>query len=132
MTGKFTGSLQLEFGDWGPEVGRMAKLLGPLTWQNDGVFVIVPAGTISDGATVPRPLWWLLPPWGDRATPAAILHDYLCSLLDEGRPAIGCASRSACDGQFRAALAVLGVANWRATLAWLGVRTYSLTHGYRT
>jgi hypothetical protein len=41
-------------------------------------------------------------------------------------------TRGKCDGQFRAALAVLGVADWRATLAWLGVRAYSLTHGYRT
>jgi hypothetical protein len=130
VSGKFTGSLQLDFGDWGADVGRMAMLLGPLTWQCENVLVVVPAGTISDGATVPRPLWWLLPPWGDRGTQAAVLHDYICELLDKATPALGCDTRSRCDRQFRLALNALGVENWRANAAWLGVRAYSLSRGY--
>ena len=47
MSGHFTGSLQVEFGDWGPAVGRMAQLLGPLAWDCGEVFAIIPAGTIS-------------------------------------------------------------------------------------
>lgn len=131
MTCSLTGALRLEFGDWGPEVGRIAMLLAELRWRCGGVDVVVPAGTMSDGATVPRPLWWFLPPWGDRGTAAAILHDYLCEALDRGAPAPGCATRSACDRQFRLAATSLGVAPWRATLAWLGVRAYSLARGYR-
>ncbi len=130
MSGKFTGSLSLEFGDWGPDVGRMARLLSPLRWECGVVFVIVPEGTISDGATVPRPLWWFLPPWGDRGTQAAILHDYLCERFDAKRPVSGCDTRSKCDEQFRLALEALGVSSWRAWSAWAGVRTYSLSRGY--
>lgn len=128
----FSGSLEIEFGDFGPNVGRYARTLSDFTWQSDTVVIVVPKGTISDGATVPRPLWWFLPPWGDLGTQAAVLHDYLCEQLDKGTPVNGCETRSLCDHQFYLALVALGVPAWRAWLAWLGVRSYSLTHGYKT
>lgn len=40
-------------------------------------FVYVPKGFLSDGATVPRIFWGLIPPWGIYGN-AAIVHDYLC------------------------------------------------------
>lgn len=43
----------------------------------DNLWVLIPEGFLSDGATVPRLLWWLVPPWG-RHGHAAIIHDYLC------------------------------------------------------
>jgi hypothetical protein len=104
MSGVFTGALRVEFGDWGPDVGRMARLLGPVEWSCGAVQVVVPAGTMTDGASVPRPLWWFLPPWGDEATLPAVLHDYLCEQLDLGCPVAGCETRAACDWQFLDAL----------------------------
>jgi hypothetical protein len=126
MSGVFTGALRVEFGDWGPDVGRMARLLGPVEWSCGAVRVVVPAATMTDGASVPRPLWWFLPPWGDEATLPAVLHDYLCEQLDLGRPVAGCETRAACDWQFLEALRARGVRGWRAYAAWLGVRLNSI------
>lgn len=39
--------------------------------------VIVPRGFLTDGATVPRLLWGIIPPWGKYGQ-AVVLHDYLC------------------------------------------------------
>lgn len=46
----------------------------------DQKYVTVPDGFFTDGATVPRMLWWLFPPWGVYGQ-AAVLHDYLCQNL---------------------------------------------------
>ena len=44
--------------------------------ENDRGWATVPQGFLTDGASIPRPLWLLLPPWG-RYGQAAVLHDYL-------------------------------------------------------
>lgn len=121
----FTGRLQLDFGDWGRRVGRIAVTLSPITWTRYGY--TLPAGFMSDGASVPRVLWWFLPPWGDRSTIAALFHDWLTELLIAGNPARGAETRAACDRLFRECLIDLGVSSWRAWTAWAGVRAYSLT-----
>lgn len=48
-----------------------------LNEENPDVWGYVPAGFLSDGASVPKPFWWLLPPWGSYGQ-AAVLHDILC------------------------------------------------------
>lgn len=124
---KFTGPLAVRFEDDG-----WAVLVEPLVWECDfkgsGLVATVPAGFASNGVSMPRLLWWFLPPWGDRATRAAILHDYLCQRVDEARPVVGAETRAACDRQFRLALMALGIAPWRAWLCWAGVRAYSISH----
>ena len=61
--------------------------IGPRTWKversfiyylkdEEGEHIKVPKGFKTDFASVPRPLWWLVPPDG-RYTQAAVLHDYL-------------------------------------------------------
>lgn len=118
----FTGRLKLDFGDWGAKVGRIAILLEPVGWRG----ITLPSGFMSDGASVPRFLWWFLPPWGDRATVAALVHDFACDSLKSGAPVPGGETRAKCDGLFRDALHELGVARWRAWLCWAGVRAYSI------
>lgn len=117
----FTGRLQLDFGDWG-RAGRIAILLAPVTWRG----ITLPAGFMSDGATVPRFLWWLLPPWGDRSTVAALIHDFACDSLKAGSPVPDGATRFACDRLFREALVELGVASGLAWISWAAVRAYSI------
>lgn len=117
------GRVILDFGDWGPDVGRIAILVNAITWRG----ITVPAGTMSDGATVPRPLWWFLPPWGDPVTAAAIIHDFICERLDLGFPVPGGKTRADCDGLFRQCLLDIGIPTWRAYACWVGVRIYSLT-----
>jgi hypothetical protein len=124
----FTGRLQLDFGDW-QEAGRIAITLGAVGWQHGGIYALIPASYMSDGASVPRWLWWFLPPWGDRATFAALLHDYLLDRLQgflPGGPVQGCETRKLCDRQFLLACLALGVPAWKAYLAWAGVRAHSI------
>ena len=62
---------------------NLRELLSPfryfLTSRSEPI--TVPAGFITDYASVPRMFWSWLPPWGEYG-PAAILHDYLYSNSD--------------------------------------------------
>lgn len=119
----FAGPLRLDFGDWGPGVGRIAILLEPLRWRD----IVVPTGFMSDGATVPRLLWWWLPPWGDVATRAALVHDWLLTQRDAGTPHRGAETRAKIDRLFFEALLDLGIPKWRAWPTYAGVRVYAIT-----
>ena len=79
------------------------------------VSVRVPAGTITDLATVPRLLWVIFPPHGQYAK-AAIIHDYL---YDQ---AIG--SKTFADSVFLEAMEVLAVPGWRRVLKYWAVRLF--------
>lgn len=57
---------------------RRKKLLADLVYEDArGRRWVVPAGSESDGASVPRLLWWLYPPFGESYEPATWLHDEL-------------------------------------------------------
>jgi hypothetical protein len=82
---------------------------------------VVPAGMLTDFASVPRPFVWFIPQYG-RYTMAAILHDYLWSrLAAEGR-----LSYIDADAIFRRALRELGVAFLRRWIMWAAVRWTSV------
>lgn len=78
-------------------------------------YVCVPAGYITDLASVPRVLWNVFPPHGKYAK-AAIVHDYLYS------NAIG--SKLWADKVFLEAMAVLGVPRWRRWIMYFAVRLF--------
>ncbi len=72
---------------------------------NSGNVITVPAGYCSDGASVPRLLYFVISPWGKYAQ-AAILHDLLYStqkLYGEKRR-----TRKECDLIFRMAIKDIG------------------------
>lgn len=75
--------------------------------------IIIPAGYITDFATVPRLLWSIIPPIG-RHNRAALLHDYLY----DNR--IG--SRIFADKLFKKILLEDGVGRLKAEIMYLGVR----------
>jgi len=59
------------------EDGSHFKVLSPLVYcAKPGTFYEVPAGTVTDFASVPRVLWNILPPFGKHSR-AAVLHDWL-------------------------------------------------------
>lgn len=128
---EFTGPLLISFD---PDNGRTATLFDDLVWEvgfkGSGVRIVVPAGFTSDGASVPRLLWALMPAWGDKGTRAAILHDYLLSIIPKVPGAAYRTDRKAADAQFYDALIALGVPKWRARLCWLGVRAYGTYYGW--
>src|SRR5262249_12521407 len=76
----------------------------------------VPAGFVTDFASVPRVFVWLLPRYG-RWTQAAILHDYLRGVARTGR-----IRKSDADNIFNRAMRQLNVPSLRRWVMWAGVR----------
>src|SRR3990167_515478 len=68
---------------------RLWRLETPLIYEvgvlGSGDVITIPAGFTTDGTSVPRVLWALLPTWGTYSR-AAALHDFLCAALRAGRP----------------------------------------------
>lgn len=74
-----------------------------------GEWVYVPAGYLTDGASVPRAFWSLIPPWGKYGQ-AAIVHDIVCeylSITKDGAPLR--VNRAQCDDILLQAMEVLEV-----------------------
>ncbi|ECG6032325.1 DUF1353 domain-containing protein [Salmonella enterica subsp. enterica serovar Eastbourne] len=77
--------------------------------------ISVPAGFVTDLASVPRIFWTLLPPDGKYAK-AAIIHDYL---YDNALRTKKEADRIFLDG-----MRVLGVPEWKRIVMYLAVRWF--------
>lgn len=119
---------------------RTWSLTSPLIWTGrEGQTFTVPIGFVTDFASVPRFLRWLVEPYGPY-TRAAVLHDWLLVELagwsrrhlgnvviapmdgsDDAPPA---RSRD-CDGIFRAAMADLGTPGVLRWSMWAAVRLAS-------
>ncbi len=93
------------------------ELLAPLEYEGRADRFTVPAGTVTDLASVPRWLTWLVPVAG-RWTKAAVLHDHLWDAR--------AVSYADADGVFRRVLRELGVPLLRRWLMWAAVRAVSL------
>ncbi|OZU14097.1 phage tail protein [Salmonella enterica subsp. enterica serovar Altendorf] len=77
--------------------------------------ISVPAGFVTDLATVPRIFWTLLPPDGKYAK-AAIIHDYL---YDNALR-----TKKEADLIFLDGMTVLGVPKWKRTIMYWAVRLF--------
>lgn len=85
-----------------------------------GRTIVVPVGFITDGPSIPRLFWNIVPVWGPWAI-AGIIHDFVCCLLAMGRPHEECQTRYECDRMFVDAMWSIDVpARWVFVL-WLGV-----------
>lgn len=87
-------------------------------------WVTVPAGYLTDGASVPQLVWNLIPPWGNYGQ-AAVVHDLLCEYLAivvEGE--LVSITRERCDEIFYEAMGVLGVQDWKRWAIYRGVSAY--------
>lgn len=87
-------------------------------------WVHVPKGFLTDGASVPRVVWGLIPPWGIYGQ-AAILHDYLCEYLSItflGKPHP--ITRAQADSYFNDALIVLKVPEATRKTLYAAVSAY--------
>ena len=89
--------------------------------------VKIPRGYLTDGASVPRVFWNVIPPWGKYGQ-AAILHDYLCEYLTVEESGI-CKSitRKECDQIFLEAMLVMGVPKAKAMMIHSAVSLYRIT-----
>lgn len=104
------------------EFVRIVTLNSSLHYQSDtiGKVVAVPKGFVSDGASVPRALWAIYPPFG-RYLEAAIVHDWYCVQGHRGESPID--SVQAAD-VFREAMQVCGVSKWRRFKMYWAVRLF--------
>jgi uncharacterized protein DUF1353 len=98
------------------------KLVQSLTYQGSREIFVVPAGMVTDFASVPRPFVWFIPQYGIY-TKAAILHDYMWG----ERAAKGLMRWIDADGIFRRAMRELHVAFLRRWIMWAAVRWGALS-----
>ncbi|ELM3415986.1 DUF1353 domain-containing protein [Salmonella enterica] len=77
--------------------------------------ISVPAGFVTDLATIPRIFWSVMPPDGKYAK-AAIIHDYL---YDNALR-----TKKEADLIFLDGMAVLGVPKWKRIVMYLAVRIF--------
>ncbi|MFJ2713254.1 DUF1353 domain-containing protein [Pseudomonas sp. NPDC087346] len=116
--------------------GEASKVLGKDYWRvtkdfryyirskEGGEWVYVPAGYLTDGASVPRLFWSLLPPWGAYGQ-AAVVHDVVCEYLSitvNGVPRS--ITRKVCDEILFEAMAVLNVPAYKRRIIELGVNSF--------
>lgn len=99
---------------WGKAVW---KLDVPLVYEGQHQVFTVPAGYVTDFATVPRSFVWLVRPYGPY-TRAAVLHDYL---ITDAIPAGKLSSRDT-DGMFRRVMREEGTSFALRWTMWAAVR----------
>lgn len=113
---KFITSLRVEELEDNSADGRGTwQLLTLLAYKSDvaDTIFVVPAGFITDFASVPRiPIAYLLT--GGTAHAAAVVHDFLYTNHE--------VPRAMADAVFREAIIASGGPSWRAWMMWAGVR----------
>lgn len=119
----FTGSLVIEE----LEPGRRWRLAQPLRYEaaaeGSGLWIEVPAGFETDGATLPAVLRLVLAVWGTYGR-AACIHDLGYRLLDAGTPHACMPTRAAADKEFYTAMRACGTNRALALLMWSAVRVF--------
>ena len=99
--------------------GRKWKLFRSFAYhigsKYSGNKITVPAGFITDFASVPWILWTFLPSWGKYGK-AAVVHDYLYQTHNQ--------TRFMADAIFYEAMVVGGTAKWKAKMMYYGVRLF--------
>ena len=114
MSSKFPDPLI--FQDAGHANGSMLlRLVSLYRYLSSFGTITVPANFITDGASIPRPFWAILSPFGD-FFPAALVHDLLYSPLNMDY------TRSESDEIFLEAMKDLGVPWHRRTVIYYAVR----------
>ncbi len=105
---------------------REWELVEPLAYSSDSLGELeVHVGFVTDFASIPQPMWWLIAPSG-RHTRAAVLHDWLYAHrpIVTRRRAGGTSrvTRSESDREFHRAMYATGVPRWRCLVMHVAVR----------
>ncbi len=106
------------------------RVLTPFSYKIDEEsWVTIPKGYLTDGASVPRLFWNMIPPWGVYGQ-AAVVHDLLCeylSVVRNGKPVL--ITRKECDAVLNQAMQNLGVPTLQRWLIYSAVCAYRVTFG---
>jgi Protein of unknown function (DUF1353) len=109
-SGRFKGEVVAQF----LRDGRNMKLTERFGYVDPvGKHWDVPAGTETDGASIPQALWIMYPPFTGKYRLAAVVHDHFCQSRSE--------TWKATHAVFYDALITAGVDRSTATLMWAGV-----------
>jgi len=60
---------------WAVEEDWLVSVSGNRFGERESI--VIPKGFVTDGGTIPRPLWWYVKPWNRKFFPAYLVHDYL-------------------------------------------------------
>lgn len=98
--------------------------------EGSNKWVDVPDGFLSDGASVPFVMQWLLPAWGEYGQ-SAVLHDWLCEHMEitvrvDGVETKERIDRKEVDRILYESMRVLNVKAWRRVLIQGGVDGYRI------
>jgi hypothetical protein len=97
------------------------KLLNPIVYADSKYTptsttqIVVPAGFVTDLATIPRLFWSIMPPDGEYAK-AAIIHDFLYTN--------NTFERYRCDQILEEAMEITGVDLWKRKVIYAAVRLF--------
>jgi hypothetical protein len=99
-----------------PEQKRVFELSTNLIFESSKYQIIVYSGHITDGASVPRFMWWLMDPFSGNYLPAAIIHDalYASQIL----------SKEESDLIFLEGMLCCGVSNFTAHIMYNAVKLF--------
>lgn len=119
MVVEFEDVPKVEPSTGGDEVWR---LVDDFHAKVDGMAFTVPAGFVTDGASIPRFLWRLCGhPLETRRFPVAVLHDWLYE-ADLGL------TRQQVDEIYRDGLIALGFSKWAANAEYYALRIFGGGH----
>jgi hypothetical protein len=132
---QFDAKLRIQYDD------NASRVLGADHWRvtegfrfyigddKSGEWVNVPDGYLTDGASVPRIFWSIIPPWGAYGQ-AAVVHDILCeylSITKDGLPMR--ITRARCDEILLEAMIALGVPAWKRQVIYRAVCLFRVFSG---
>lgn len=129
---RFDGDLHIEYAlEESDILGRdFYRVLEPFRYyigeKGSAHWISIDEGYLTDGASVPRLFWSLVPPMG-RYAAAAVIHDKLCETLrvySEEREAMLSIPRKTADSIFLEAMKVLNVPTFKRNLMYTAVATY--------
>lgn len=95
--------------------GKFATTLEEIHVVVGDIHVTVPKGFETDGASLPRLLWWYCPPFKGRHTRGAVVHDYLYATGEQ--------PRKVSDKIFLAIMGEDGVRKRKRRIMYMGVRS---------
>jgi len=99
------------------------ELTAPLSYFSAlaGV-IVVPAGFVTDFASIPRAAWSLLDPEDPVILFASVVHDYLYSAGESA------GTREQADAVLIEAMAVCGASAWQRQIVYHAVRWFGASH----
>jgi len=118
---------------------RLWRLAEPLIYEvggrGSGRVILVSKGFTTDGSSIPRVLWSILPVWANDSR-AGVIHDYLCYRIAANTPHPEAPTRDHADRIFFEAMEALNIGRVRKYVlywgvrigAWLNLRTTMVDH----